>query len=93
VVIRREDEAPPLEEDSLTPERKNMAYKDMNYMIYIFVTVLLYICEITCAIVMDDIGVIFEFVSAISVSCLCFIFPGMFFILAANKFLPSELQD
>ena len=69
-----------------------MAYKDMNYTKYIIVTVLLYGLEVTLSIFLHDIGDIFGFMSAISISCLAFIFPGLFFLLAERKFASDELK-
>ena len=46
----------------------------------------MYILEIILAIIIDDIAVIFEFVGSFAISCIAFIIPGSFFILAEKKF-------
>ena len=63
------------------------AVKNMNYGIYLALTVSLYVIKIICAIFLDDIGFVFNYVSAICASTLMFIFPGLLLILAQNKYL------
>lgn len=67
-------------------KRSTMAYKEMNHCVYISVTLSVFIFQIVGAIVIGDIGVLFEFVSAIAYSNLSFIFPGLFFLLAERKY-------
>ena len=58
----------------------------MPYCIYLTATLVLYWGQVTAALVTSDIGMIFEFVSAISISCLAFIFPGLFYLMAEARF-------
>ena len=72
--------------ESLEEADKAADYKDMNPKIYYTVTIILYIIVVSCACMMDDIGVIFEFIGAICCSCLLFIIPGSFYLIAHKKF-------
>ena len=75
--------------DQLKTEMKrasSMAYKEMDYWKYFTGTTLLYLAEIIIALSTDDIGLLFEFLSAISISCIAFLFPGLMFLIADKKF-------
>ena len=64
-----------------------LAYKKMNPMLYIGLTIGLYTAEMILSIIVPSIGVIFNFIVALSLSSLAFIFPGLFYYLCQRKFL------
>ena len=66
-----------------------MAYKEMANSTYLAVSIILFLLEVLGAALIDDIGLIFEFVSAVSISCLSFIFPGALYILSERKYASS----
>lgn len=57
-----------------------MAYKDMKDSYYYTATILLFLFEAALAIAIPDVEIVFNFVSAIAVSCLGFLFPAAFFL-------------
>ena len=63
-----------------------MAYKEMIPCLYYGLTIALYTAEIIVSILMPSIGVIFNFISAFTLSGLAFIFPGLFYYLCQRKF-------
>ena len=72
--------------NSENAQKKGLAYKEMPYHIYFTATCILYFSQMLGAIYILDIGLIFEFVSAISVSALAFIFPGAFWLISMAKY-------
>jgi len=63
-----------------------LAYKDMNIIKYNVITVSCFFMIITASIFLEDIGLVFTLCSAVSVSCLSFLFPGFFYLMASEKF-------
>jgi hypothetical protein len=58
----------------------------MPYHIYFCATTLLYLAEIAGAIIIQNIGTIFEFVSAICSCNLAFFLPAAFYLMAEHKY-------
>ena len=63
----------------------------MNNYYYLATTLLLFALEVFLAIILDldKIGMIFNYLSAVTVAFLGFWFPALFFIYAEKKF-PNE---
>jgi len=76
-----------------TVSRKSMAYKEMPRPSYVIGTMANYLGIIFLSIVLNDIALIFEFLSAISISCLAFLFPGAFYLLAEKRFATPEQKE
>ena len=68
---------------------ENLSYQEMNNVYYYLSTLALFAIEAFLAIVVNDIGTIFNFLSAFTVTFLGFWFPAFFFIYAEKKF-PNE---
>ena len=73
--------------------RSTMAYKEMSYVLYFLTTVGFYVLQIIGSIVLTDIGLIFEFISAVAISNLAFILPGLFYLLAEEKYAHPMQKD
>ena len=65
-----------------------MNYKDMPYVRYFVLTCLLYIVEILLACATNDVGKIFEFISAVCVSCI-----GRFVILMEEESIMKNVKQ
>ena len=64
-----------------------MAYKDMNTVQYLILTISLYAAIVVLAMLApSDIGGILDIVSAYSISCFAFFVPAVFYIKALDKF-------
>ena len=75
-------------------EEMDLGYKNMKDSHYYTATILLFLFEAGLAIAIPDVEIVFNFVSAIAVSCLGFLFPAVFFLAAERKFNvePEVLQ-
>jgi hypothetical protein len=58
----------------------------MPNFVYQITTISLYASSLILALIIDDIGLIFEWLSAFAVSCIAFIWPAVFFMLGERKF-------
>ena len=66
------------------------SYKDMDDKTYYFVTILLYSLEVALSIVVSDITVLFSFASAVAVTFICFWYPGVYYLLASERFAKKQ---
>ena len=62
----------------------------MKSVYYYSGTIGLFVLEAILAILIPDVSIVFNFVSAIACSCIGFIFPGVFYIVAENKHCESQ---
>jgi hypothetical protein len=62
----------------------------MNRFYYIGGTIIVYLIEIILAIIVSDVGVIFQFGAALAGSSVQFIWPGWFFLHAEKKYGDEE---
>ena len=58
----------------------------MNNYYYYISTLILFTIEAILAIVIPDVSTVFDFLAAISVTCLGFAFPALFFLAAEKKY-------
>ena len=68
-------------EDTLwKPNNVKLGYKDMPRTRYQFWMIILYTLTVTASLFVVDIGLIFLIMGAISISMICFIMPGYFYL-------------
>ena len=65
---------------------EGLAYKDMKSFYYYGATIIYYIIILLGACYITSIGKIFNFVSAIAINCLSFLFPSFFYFMAKKKY-------
>ena len=58
----------------------------MDNKIYYGVTTFFYLFVITLGMFVEDLGIVIDFATTFGISCLCFIWPGYFYLTALNKF-------
>jgi len=58
----------------------------MNYALYLTITMSFYGLIVLLAMVLKDITVVFDFVSAYSISCIAFFIPSVFYSKGVAKF-------
>lgn len=73
-----------------TPVAQRLAYKDMNYGIYLLASICMYALIVLLAMILEDISTVFDFVSAYAISGIAFFIPSVFFRKAVKKFKVDE---
>lgn len=69
-----------------TAKAQKLAYKSMKNSYYVIGTMFLYAIIIVGSILLNDITNIFDFASAIAISCLAFLFPGSFYLMSLKQY-------
>ena len=72
------------EEKPKDQQDQQLAYKDMSNCQYYTCTVLYFGLAMLGSCLLDQVDIIFEFVASISVNCLAFIFPSVFYLVGRN---------
>jgi len=68
-----------------------MGYLSMKTFYYVLASMTYYVAIVLGAIFILDIGTIFDFVGAIAISAIAFLFPAFLFIMAVKKYkVPVE---
>lgn len=67
-----------------------MAYKDMKTVYYVIGTLSFYIIILAVSCLVNDVSIVFDFVSATSITMLAFIFPAWFYLVAQGKFCKPQ---
>ena len=62
-----------------------LAYKDMNDCFYYFATIAYQALVVFAACSIPHVDIVFNLVEVLCINCICFFFPAIFYILAANK--------
>ena len=87
------DKAQPVETDNVSASDMNtLAYKTMPSWIYLSVTVAIYVSEIALAILIDDIGNVFNFIVTFAGSGLCFWIPSLLFQRGYTLYASEEYK-
>lgn len=76
-----------------TSVRSQQPYKEMNNNAYLTLTIVSYFVQLVLSILVKDIGIMFELIAALSYSNVSFTLPGLFFLLAVNKYGTKKLQQ
>ena len=76
------DDSAPAETDAKT----SPAYKQMPYSIYLTFTLLTYLSQLVGALLIEDIGIIFQYLSGICCCNMSFFLPAIAYLTASNRY-------
>lgn len=71
---------------------EGLAYKDMKASYYYTSTLALFVTEAILAIVLEDVTTVFDLLAAIAVTCLGFLFPGIFYLFAHKRYANKKTE-
>ena len=73
---------------------QRLAYKDMSDIWYYSITLILYVALVGISIALpSNIGPVIDSISAYAVSCMAFFVPGVYYLLALDKFKLKTPDD
>ena len=75
-----------LSDEAENKEEQEMPYKSMDDWKYYLATLVLFTLQMVAGVYCEDIGNIFSFLSAICVSSIAFVWPGVFYLIAKDRF-------
>jgi len=81
------------EEELHVADENKLAYLKMSPAIYYSVTLGLYMLQIVGAIMISDVATIFEAVSAVSITSISFIFPGLFYLQIESRYASEKQKE
>jgi len=70
-----------------------MAYREMNTVLYVLISLIFYALIVALAMVFKSISSIFDFVSAYAISSVAFFIPSIFYKKALHKFKLADPDD
>jgi len=71
---------------SQTDVKTSPAYKQMPYSIYLTFTLLTYLSQLVGALLIEDIGIIFQYLSGICCCNMSFFLPAIAYLTASNRY-------
>ena len=74
----------------VSTKMNRLAYKDMKGIYYYTASLGYYGIQMGGTIIVTDASTIFDFASAIAITALAFVFPGLFYLKAEEKFLGDK---
>ena len=79
--------------DSVRTEKSELTYKSLPDNILITVTSILHVTILALAIIIPNIEAVFEVVGSFACVCIAYVFPGIGYLLALNKFGDEEKRS
>ena len=72
--------------------RDQMQFKEMDPKIYYGCTALIYLICVIPGLFVTDLGIVFNLITALTLSFLNFIWPGGFYLLAEKRYVSPEIR-
>lgn len=80
-------------EQSILTKPEIAKAEEMNPVIYYSFTTLIYVICVIGGIFVSNLGIVFDLISALTLSFICFIWPGGFYLMAERRYGEIETKD